>query len=198
MTGDHLWREFNAARAAMTPPDRALLQGRGIRAGDILFLTGVARVRLDGGLYEPAEDGGLAYLTPVLIEHPETPESPSPAQAIRFGELVDIVAWHPRHPAKFVLRVGFGEWLGAVEPQCLDPAPVSVHRGVLSWLQSGCRGIVPLSPSPWDRYRLLSGFPGGLVAEDAAHAAELRAVLAHPWPAAPVLVARQREARHAA
>jgi hypothetical protein len=198
MTGADLWGEFNAARLAMTPPDRALLEGHGITPGNILFLIGVAQARVSGGLYEPAEDGGAAYITPALVYDAISPESPCPAQTVRFGELCDLVAWHPRRPLSWALRVGSAEWLGSSLPQYFDPPPVPIRRGVLSWLQGGAVGLVPLSRSRTDRYRLLSGCQNGVVAEDAKHRAELSQILATPWPAPPVTIAEQEGCRRAA
>jgi hypothetical protein len=72
-----------------------------------------------------------------------------------------------------------------------------VHRTVLGWLCSGCAGLVLLTGDPVERWRILSDCRGGIIAEDVAHARELRAILARPWPAPRGYISR-REARHAA
>jgi hypothetical protein len=109
-----------------------------------------------------------------------TPETAEPEFFCRFGNLVDLVAWDPRTPLQWTLRVGVAAWLGCVPPQYLAPAPVHIRRSVLSWLRSGCTGLVPLSPDLGIIYSLLMTF-GELRAEDPAHAAELRRIVARPW-----------------
>src|SRR5690349_7991199 len=89
-TGD-LWAEFNAARATLEPPDRALLEGYGIAPGDIALLIGITRARVSGGLYKPAEDGGEGFVTPILARDAISPEAINPAQAVRFGDMLDLV-----------------------------------------------------------------------------------------------------------
>jgi hypothetical protein len=126
-----------------------------------------------------------------------TAEAHDPPHTVRAGELVDLVAWHPRHPHRWALRTGAAEWLGAIEPQYLDPEPVPVWRSPLAWLRVGCVGLVMLSPDPPAAYRVLSGCRGGIVAEDPQHAAALRATLARPWPAPQIIVRRSVEAGHA-
>jgi hypothetical protein len=76
------------------------------------------------------------------------------------------------------------------------PAPVAVRGSILSWFHAGCIGLVPLSRSSADLYRLLTICTGGIVAENDEHAVELRRVLERPWPAPYVSVAQ--EVRHAA
>ena len=192
--GADLGAEWSAAQRTMTPADRRMLIVFGVLAMDTLLLCGRVRARLDGGLYVPDDDGPPTFVSPILIEYADTPESLRADQAVRFGELVDLVAWDPRHPRSWALRCGAAEWLGAVEPQYLDPPPVSIHTGVLQWLQSGCRGLVLLSGEP---VRILAGI-GQIAAEDAAHAAELRRIISRPRPLPPVTIARQRETRRAA
>lgn len=184
-----LLAEYNHAQRAITPADRALLVEHGISIGTILFLVGSARIRRDKSrhFFDPAEDGLPAFVTPVIVEVPDTPEASNPPQAVRFGTLVDLVAWHPSRPDSWALRVGSAEWLGAIEPQYLDPAPVTVHRTILSWLQSGTRGIVPLHRTPAELRRVLT-YCSSIEAQDRAHAIELRRALRLPWIAPPVSV----------
>ncbi len=186
---DDLWAEYTHAQRAITPADRALLVGHGISIGTILFLVGSARIRRDKSrhFFDLAEDGLPAFVTPVIVEVPDTPEASNPPQAVRFGTLVDLVAWHPARPESWALRVGSAEWLGAIEPQYLDPAPVKVHQTILSWLQSGTRGIVPLHRTPAELYRVLT-YCNRIEAQDKAHATELRRALRLPWTAPPVSV----------
>ena len=140
-------------------------------------------------------DGSPAFVTPVLVDHVDTPELSCPAQAAKFGDLVDLVAWDPRHPHAWALRCGAAEWLGCIDPQYLDPPPVPIHRGPLGWLQTGCRGLVLLSREPFSQYRLLANIQR-IEAEDAAHAAELHGIISRPWPVPTITIAVER--RHAA
>src|SRR3954464_9227500 len=155
MRGPDLLREWSAARKAMESADRRVLVSSGVKAADALLLIGKVCARRDGDMYVPDRDGPPAFVTPVLVDYADTPESPCPAQATRFGDLVDLVAWDPQHPHSWALRCGAAEWLGAIAPQYLDPPPVPIHRGPLGWLQTGCRGLVLLSREPVSQYRLL-------------------------------------------
>src|SRR3954452_956076 len=98
MKTDALWHEFNAARAALEPLDRVMLEGYGIAPGDIALLIGITRARVSGGLYEPSDDGGEAFVTPILAHDAIGPESTNPAQTVRFGDMLDLMVWHPRRP----------------------------------------------------------------------------------------------------
>jgi hypothetical protein len=131
-----------------------------------------ARVTVERGFYQPDPEGGAAYLLPVRVESPVTPEAIDPAAAVSSGAIVDLLAFHPRHPGSWALRTGNAEWLGAVEPQYLLPGRVPVWRSPLNWLRAGCIGIVPLSREPGVIYRLLSGF-WEIAVEDDEHEAEL-------------------------
>jgi len=180
--------EMAAAVKALTDAQAALLIRYGVDPVDIsLGMVGCAPIRLERGTYVPDPDGKVAFITPVRVD--------DPLSAVRVGDLVDLIAWHPLRPGHFALRIGVAEWLGAIEPQHLDPPPVPVRRSVLAWFQHGCTGLVPLSREPRDVYRLLGGI-GRLEAEDDAHRAELRAVLQRPWPTPAISVARRL--RHAA
>jgi hypothetical protein len=195
MTGPDLWAEWSAAQRAIESADRRALISLGIKAADTLLLIGKVRAERDGDLYAPDEDGPPAFVTPVFVDYADTPESSSPAQVVRFGDLVDLVAWDPRHPHSWALRSGAAEWLGAIEPQYLEPPPVPIHRGPLGWLQAGCRGLVLLSRESVSQYRLLINIRR-IEAEDAAHAAELHRIISRPWPVPTITVAVEH--RHAA
>src|SRR3954471_8128940 len=98
MKSGDLWAEFNAARAAMQPPDRTLLENYGIARGDIVLLVGITHARISDGLYEPAEDGGEGFVTAILADDAISPESSYPERAVRLGDMLDLVLWHPRRP----------------------------------------------------------------------------------------------------
>lgn len=192
--------EMREAVEMLSDPQRAELLAHGVSAALIgrYSLIGAAKIRVGKSrLYEPASDGKFAYLTPVLVDNTLTPEALEPGPTARvLGHLVDLVAWHPRHPSAWALRAGAAEWLGCVEPQYMHPAPVSVRRSPLAWLRAGCEGLVILSDDPPDVYRVLSGL-GSIVAEDQQHAAELRRMVRRPWPL-PRIVAAENGVQHAA
>jgi hypothetical protein len=174
------------AYAALTADDLRELVEHGISPLDIVCarLVGVARIShlADTGCYERDPTGGWAFVTPVMVDYPDTPETPDPVGFSRYGNLIDLVAWDPRNPRQWTLRVGNATWLGCIPPQYLDPEPVRIWRSVLNWLRAGCTGMVPLSHDLATTYSLLMGFPGGIEAEDEVHAAELRRILERPWP----------------
>jgi hypothetical protein len=145
--------------------------------------------------FEFDADGKSAFVLPVRTDNPLTPESADPASAIRDGAIVDLVAFHPRHPDRWALRRDAAEWLGAIEPQYLDPAPATIFRSPLSWLRADCRGLVLLGDRA-SQYRILT-LLHSIIAEDEQHATELRRVLMRPWPA-PQVIAPRAEVRYAA
>ncbi len=111
----------------------------------------IVRIAVAGSTYEPDPAGKGAFLLPVRVDNPLTPEAADSIGIIRAGSIVDLLAFHPAHPYRWALRRDDAEWLGAIEPQYLDPAPVPVWRSPLAWLQAGCRGLVVLSPVAADR-----------------------------------------------
>jgi hypothetical protein len=199
MKTDHLIAEMREARASLTPEHRLELIEYGVPVDLIgrYSLIGAARIRVSAGLYDPVEDGVHAYITPVFVDNPLTPEAEGPQGCARGGGyLVDLVAWHPKYPSRWALRVGSAVWLGSVEPQYFDPEPVAVRRSPLSWLQANCDGLAILSQEPADAYKLLCSLHT-IVAEDGSHVAELRKLVRRPWPL-PSICAAISEARDAA
>jgi hypothetical protein len=194
--------EWATAQQRLGDEDRAMLAGHAIPPHDVELLIGTARIRLfaRGRLFEPDPDGGIAFVSPVRIDphNPVSPEARAPGPCCRFGALVDLVAWHPLHPDRWALRTDAAEWLGCIEPQYMDPAPVPIRRSVLSWFRAGCTGLVLLSRVPAVQYRLLMDCHGDVIAEDTAHAAKLRQALNRPWPRPRVLIDNTRECRDAA
>jgi len=156
-----------------------------------------ARITVSKDLFDFEGEGGSAFIVPARVESPLTPEATDPVETVRVGAIVDLIAFHPDHPARWALRTGAAEWLGAVEPQYLEPQPVPLWRTPLRWLQAGCRGLVLLSRERESEYRILSGLRV-IVAEDQQHAAELRQQLGQPWPMPRVMVGPSREVRRAA
>jgi hypothetical protein len=189
-----LGAEMRAAVEALTPAHRSRLLAAGVDARDLdLGMVGAAIIRPEGGFYSPNPDGGTpAFITPIRIDDPCSPETRAPDSAVRVGEIADLLAWRPDWPLRSALRVGTAEWLGAIGPQYCDPAAVPIWRSVFAWLRNGCVGLVPLSRSPMDVWRLLQNCRGGIIVEDEAHATELRRVLERPWPTPPVFLSGAR------
>jgi hypothetical protein len=193
-----LSREHLTALYSTRFADLAPLVAVGIRWETIATaVPAFARIRVsnDATTFEPDESGGGAFIVPVRVENPITPEAFDPVRAVRDGAIVDLAGFHPHHPDRWALRRDVAEWLGAIEPQYLDPEPVPIWRSPLSWLRADCRGLVLLGDRA-SQYRILSGLCS-IVAEDAQHAAELQSILAQPWSAPRVIVGVQ-ETRHAA
>ena len=198
MTGPDLAAEYLAALrptslAALRPLRDAGVGGPGIAIGIAVATISVSRDRL----YCPDPDGGLAFIVPVRAEHPITPESPDPIEAVRHGPIMDLLAFSPAFPQRWALRTGSATWLGAVLPQYISPPPTPIWRSPLHWLGSDCDGLVLLARDKRDRYRTLTALDA-ISAEDELHAAELRELLERPWLAPPVYVRGGREVRHAA
>jgi hypothetical protein len=144
------------------------LDGRGIRwlldrgvnplAVGTPWAIGAARVVIEpGGLYVPNCIGTYAYILP----------------CIGTGGLIDLVCWIPA-TGEIASRLGVAAMLGQRQAEeAVDDTnvrPVPVWRSPLSWLRAARTGIVVV-----DAVRaghLLSGLV--LLAEDAAHAADLR------------------------
>jgi hypothetical protein len=194
MKAADLGAEMLAAYRAVGERERNHLAALGIDPEDIEMLIGVANVRIEGALFSPELDGRPAFVTPVRVQFPETPESTEPDSAVHLGDIVDLVAWHPAAPDRWALRAGAGEWLGACLPQYVEPRPVPIRRSIALWFRAGCTGLVPLSRDRADIYRLLSRCIGGIIAEDQAHAAELGGILERPWAAPPIFTPGVRRA----
>jgi len=143
-------------------------------------LIGKARIGRDGERFTPDPDGRAAYITPVLVHYPDTPESDDPRLAVRCGHIIDLVAWHPRFPTRWALRTGLATWLGSIPPQYMRPAPVCVWRTPVRWLQADCVGLVLLTHERVENFRLLSGCHA-IEAEDRPHKRQLEHLLSHPF-----------------
>jgi len=196
MTGANLVAEYRAALRSTQLDDLHPLLAAGISPETIAAVVPAStRIAVAGSTYQPDPDGGSAYLLPVRVDNPLSPEAGDPSETVRAGPIVDLLAMHPAQPGRWALRCDAAEWLGTIEPQYLDPSPVPVWRSPLAWLRADCRGLVLLSRDRRDQYRILAGCLGGILAEDPRHAMELRRVLEHSWPAPRVFV---REARRVA
>jgi len=185
------------AFAALRPEDAEALADAGVPAFliDLYQMVGTAQILLrKGALYEPHSDGKAAFITPVLADLPDTPETSDPWAFARFGNIIDLVAWDYQAPEHWALRTGNATVLGCIAPQYIDPFPVKVWRNPLNWLRSNANGLAMLSRKPSDIYRALAGLQGGIEAEDDMHAVQLRRILARPFPVPSIRAAVPRSA----
>lgn len=192
--------EFLAARDALAPEHTSVLERYGIPSALVgaSGWIGVSPIAVHhrGDLYEPVEDGPRAFITPVRGFPDGALESSDPDVALRYCDIVDLVAWHPMRPDRWALRRGSVVALGIVEPQMIQPPPVRVHRSPLAWLQSGGDGLALLTRQPNEMRGVLLQLRG-IVAEDEAHRCELVALMSRPFPIPPVTVAASAARRAA-
>src|SRR5689334_17061770 len=185
---ERLITEYKAAVAALTRADFRELLDAGVAPddADAWQMTGIARVShcIDSNRFEFDGSGGLAFISPILTEFLWTIESRRPERFVRLGTMIDLVAWDPAS-AEVWLRCGAAEVLGLVPPQYCEPPPIYIRRSVLNWFRSNCTGLVTLSPDGAVVGGVLRGLRGTLVAENPAHAAELRDAWDRPWPSTP-------------
>lgn len=188
MTGDvDLMHELIAAQADSLTD--AALTGQGITDAAIKLHCGLTQIDADttGRFYQPVADGAPAIIVPVLDAE----------------ELVDLLAFDPRRPKRWWLRVGAVPLLGGDElaylllgPK-LFAEPLWVRRTPLGWLRNSCRGVVIL-----DFVRALadlSAAPNGIVAEDGAHQREIKDRLSRVvMERLPNIIVRGSEGREAA
>jgi hypothetical protein len=197
--GRDLVAEYMSALERTKPADLDSLRRAGIGEAGFAIRPAVAPIIVtrDGLHYEPDPDGdGLAFILPVRIDNPLSPEAADPDETVRSGEIADLVAFSAAFPNRWALRTGAATWLGAVEPQYMGPAPTPIWRSPLHWL-AHAEGVCLLSRDRRDQYRVLTCLDS-IIAEDEGHADELRELLSRPWIAPPVFVRHGREVRHAA
>jgi hypothetical protein len=193
--------EMRQAFVALRPNDRRELLDYGVHARDIdcFQMVGRAKIQRRGDHYEPDTAGRWAYVTPVLALWPESPETPDPDVMCRFGNIIDLLAWHPDRPNRWATRTGNGESLGAIEPQLCEPNAVPVWRSPLNWFRAGCRGLVILSRNQSSAYRILACCIGGILAEDEPHNHQIKWILNRSFLAPTVRVMNSgKQLRHAA
>lgn len=191
--GQHLSVIFQYAASQVTDADRRLLLEHGVQPDDFHLIGRLDNCRISPlrrHRYDPAPEGGEAFVTPVRVETRQTPESPAPRRSLRDGPVVDLVAWHPMQPDRWALRRGTATVLGLIPPQYLRPDPVQVRTSVLDWFRHHCTGSVLLTTSRSVVYRELSLCRGGIRVDNHVHAAQLRRMLSRPWPAPRVSVDR--------
>jgi uncharacterized membrane protein YhdT len=136
--------------------------------------------------------GLRAWVLPVRVVDPEMPdaiETTNPVWAAMCSDVVDLVAFSPAAPYRFALRCGIATVLGWVEPQYLAPDTVPIHRDITDWFRAGCRGLVLLTRCSFEAARVLRQCLE-IEAEDAAHAVQLRRILAESLPKWPQIRTR--------
>ena len=146
-----LMREWLSAAAHRNATD--VITRVGINDPDVIGHCGIARVRRHANFYELEENGCLAVIVPV----------------IKFGELVDLVAFLPEQPERFRTRLGTCGLLGG-DSDVTYSLPLQVSRTPLGWLQAGCEGVVVLD---WKLARGDLSFVQDLIVEDQRHADEI-------------------------
>lgn len=146
-----------------------------------LAVPAFARVRpCAPGLFEIDPDSSIgAFILPVRVDYPETPETLDRETALTAGAIVDLVAFTPGLAVRWALRTGGAEWLGVCDPQYFEPAPVPLYRTPLDWLRADCQGLVCLATAPLEIYRFLSRFHA-VATDDDGHADALRTLLDRP------------------
>ena len=191
--------EYLAAMRRMTLADAHELLAADIPIESVSMLCPApTRVRLEAKRrYCPDPDGGRAHVFPVTSVDPARPhaiEADDCRKAISIGHIIDLMAVNIRAPGKWALRIGAATVLGAVEHQHgLFCEPVPIHRDVLDWLCSGCKGIVFLTPDPYERGRILRQLTAPQ-AGDLEHKAELDRLMTFAYPLRSIAVVRQQEA----
>ncbi len=187
--------EYLSAMRAMTLEDAGDLLAARIPIETIAAVCPApSKIRRQGERrYQPDASGGRAHIFPAMAIDPERPdlvEAEDPREAISTGAIVDLVAVGLKAPNRWALRVGAASVLGAIEPQLgLFANPVPVHRDVLAWLRSGCRGIVLLTRDPHEAGRILRSITVPQ-AEDEHHKAEIDRLLTMPFPLRSAAVVR--------
>ena len=102
---------------------------------------GIERVIIDElGMYRPDPRGLRAFVTPVRVGNPMV----SAWEVVRFGNIVDLVCWHPKSPMRWVLRTGEGSVLGHPEVGTQQ----RIMPNVLAWLRTSGSGLAFLQPIP--------------------------------------------------
>lgn len=175
--------ELVLAQGALGAPQKAMLTAAGVPPKLIrLGLVGAARIVLEGGGYYPADEGEAAFVVPVMVD-PDFQhgwETDDPAGAVWLGDIVDLVAFPQQRPQRWALRRDSAIVLGAIESQLLEPSPVRLWRSPLSWLRGGAVGLCPLTRRPAELQQILLKCHA-IIAEDAAHARDLKRIAERPY-----------------
>jgi hypothetical protein len=126
--------------------------------------------------FRPDPAGVHAWVIPVTCVdagQPEEIETRDPLGVVACGHVIDLLAFDPERPRRFVLRTRRAAVLGAIEPQYCDAPAVRVFRDVTDWLKNQCQGLVLLTDDPFQAGRIMRRI-NAIAAEDTRHAEELR------------------------
>jgi hypothetical protein len=119
-----------------------------------------------------------ALITPIRIDDasPTSECNESTSSPVHYGQLVDLIAWHPDRPGKWALYTGHALALGWCTPRGWDDAsdPVRVHSTVAGWFRSGCDGLFICATDPADRQRVILSV-GAIRADNRDHERALAA-----------------------
>src|SRR5437879_3964408 len=86
--------------------------------GRLAICRASVAIRVSNGLFElDAEGEARAFIVPTRMGNPMSPEASDPVQAVREGEILDLLAFSPSYPMRWALRTGNATWLGAIPPQ---------------------------------------------------------------------------------
>lgn len=128
------------------------------------------------------------------------------------ADITDLLAFNPRKPSSWWLRLDMTDWLGGWEidrrsvsglggalylaptgePCSYTEEPIPIWRNPLSWLAAGCVGAVPLTATAKQDIRFLDC---PVIAEDIAHGEEIQEALRQPYrPIPPILIREHRRA----
>jgi hypothetical protein len=178
MRGADLAAEMRQCLQALQRQQADFLISRGVDPFLIAIyqMVGVGRVGAgEGGLFNFANDGRTHFITPVRTVDASTPFAADPWAAVRFGEIIDLVAWCPSQTP--LARLGNALSIGAVPTPSLEPFPVQMRSTVFHWLRSGCTGLVLLTRDPKQQAGILSMFDHGISAASKKQAEQFKAAL---------------------
>jgi hypothetical protein len=98
VSGVSLAEEHRRAVAGTRPDYLRPLLAAGVKRQTIAAVApAAARITVSGTTYQLDPPGGIAFLIPVRVCSPVSPEAADPAAAVSVAAIVDIVACHPRH-----------------------------------------------------------------------------------------------------
>ena len=130
-----------------------ILLGYGVPA-KITPFCGVSLIRTAGTFYKPDPDGNPAIIVP----------------AMDGGGLVDLVAFDPRRPGRWHVRLGACPLLG-IDNMGLWLEPLRLWRSPLGYLRAKLQGAVVLT---WPAALPLLACCSEIIAEDVPHGREVR------------------------
>ena len=145
--------EMHRALANLGPDLFAELVGAGVPPLAIVdLMVGVELIDYTGdGLYFPDPAGKRAFITPVRVQFPNSPQSTDPSAFVRMGDLIDLIAWNIGDCDCGALRVGCAAWLGCTEvqdyPDLVKPGPTRLWRTILDWFRANLEGRSSPRPS---------------------------------------------------